>query len=141
MRKEYYFFLVLIMSAAIITGSTLSLKNNFNHIFINSPNIQTNHQTPDNSMHNETVQLNSFDNKTSRANFNKNTLETLNNDDQIVLEEFIQGFFKTNNIDSKSKLAAFQKQHNLNPTGDLTEQTIAIILNEAKTQRARLLVQ
>ncbi len=126
MRKEHFIFLILIVAAAVTTGSTIGLASNFDILVSNS------NPSP--------VQIAATDNVLETSNEEKSPY--LENDLMISQQEQEQiiemlkalGMVSTNDYDTFIK--DFQAKHSLDPTGNLDSQTLSLIIEEVKYEKA-----
>ena len=163
MKKEYYIFLILIVAAAVITGSTIGLASNFDLIMKNSPlqaeqmqaeqaqsgqtqteQLSTEHlqiasidkPMEDNSM-DTTAELAATPNSPSRGGnspyFKDDLIISPHDRRQILGLLVVLGMIDTNNYDTFLK--EFQTQHELNPSGNLDTDTLNHIIEQVRSEK------
>lgn len=160
MKKEYLFFLALVLAAAIITGATIGLISNFHYIQKQAQeNISqaesarqqastSNSDKPSNSVKNEAI------NSGSKAKQNNNdavktvavvkpaTSTTdqgylvLSGEEKQQVVDMLVSLGATKNGDYSTFIRNFQKDKSLPPTGTLDSYTLNAIIYEVTRQRA-----
>lgn len=160
MKKEYLFFLVMVLAAAVITGATIGLISNFHHIEKqvqeNLSAAETTRQQvsapadePDDPVKSETV------NPESKENINTNNNEVkkvavvrpatssteqgylvLSGEEKQQVVDMLVSLGATKNGDYSTFIRNFQRAKSLPPTGSLDSLTLNAIINEVTRQRA-----
>ncbi|HZK43367.1 MAG TPA: hypothetical protein VFC73_03685 [Syntrophomonadaceae bacterium] len=137
MRKEYYIFLILIVAAAVIAGSTISLAGNIDII---SPNLNQSQVT---SSAKETLPNEKKTEETllSSINTHNNEVIVISAEEQNQIIEMLQALGMVNKQDSNEFIKHFQTQNSLTPTGALDSITLDIIIEKVKLEKANRSLQ
>jgi hypothetical protein len=159
MKKEYLFFLVMVLAAAVITGATIGLISNFHYIekqvqenqsAIETPQQQASvpSDEPDNPIKSETVNSDSKDNINTNnevktvAVVRPATSSTeqgylvLSGEEKQQIVDMLVSLGATKNGDYSTFIRNFQRAKSLPPTGSLDSLTLNAIINEVTRQRA-----
>ena len=160
MKKEYLFFLVMVLAAAVITGATVGFISNFHYIEkqVKENSNQLKPTQPQVSVLNSDDQSNGVKNKTTNPEDKGNQI-TDNQINKVAVVRSAtpvadQGYLvlskeeKQQVVDMLDSLGAnkdgdyitfirnFQIEKSLPPTGNLDSLTLNAIINEATRQRA-----
>lgn len=156
MKKEYFWFLIFILAAAVITGSTLGMITNFKYISqqcklrLNeqetqekisvsqktntqaapSSNTQTNNSARDNQSASEstaTITVGTSD---------ENVKLPISQDERQEIEAMLKTVNSGNSPDYNAKVKNFQKDNSLPTTGTIDTQTLQVLINQATLQKA-----
>lgn len=150
MKKEYYWFLILILAAAVVTGSTLGLLTNFKYISQQSKiRLQENKAVESNtselnqpSLTNQTLAANnesSSANDTPQIAANGTTDTTVMMVSQAEKDEIdimLNAVENINGTDYRARIRSFQEKNALSITGLMDSQTLNALINQATIQRS-----
>ncbi len=159
MKKEYLFFLVMVLAAAVITGATIGLISNFHYIEKQVQENQSAAETPqqqasapldepNNPIKSETVNSDSKDNINTNnevktvAVVRPATSSTeqgylvLSGEEKQQIVDMLVSLGATKNGDYSTFIRNFQKEKSLPPTGSLDSLTLHAIINEVTRQKA-----
>ena len=159
MKKEYLFFLVMVLAAAVITGATIGLISNFHYIEKQVQENQSAAETPqqqasapldepNNPIKSETVNSDSKDNINTNnevktvAVVRPATSSTeqgylvLSGEEKQQIVDMLVSLGATKNGDYSTFIRNFQRAKSLPPTGSLDSLTLNAIINEVTRQRA-----
>lgn len=163
MKKEYYIFLVLIVAAAVITGSTIGLASNFDLLIRDKlipvqqvqaeksqSELLTKEQSSVEQVQIASVELAAENNIDTRATITPitpsrgvsepapyfdNDVEINPHDQEQILGLLVAlGVISPLNYDKF--LEEFQTLHELNPSGHLDASTLNLIIEQFRTGRA-----
>ncbi len=148
MKKEYLFFLIFVLAAAIVTGATIGLISNFHYIeqqtMENTSQIEPAQQqasTPNPSEQGDSI--NNTDNKGDNVPVAHNTSPiaeqgyvVLSGEEKQQVIDMLVSLGATKDGDYSNFIRNFQKEKSLNPTGSLDSLTLNAIINEVTRQRA-----
>lgn len=135
MRREHFIFLILIVAAAVITGSTIGFASNFDVIaaHIKQPEIN-NLDSP----------VTTVDKDKDKLSFDLEVLPSLDTDlnisekEQKQIVEMLNILGMVDNTNYNQFIKDFQTQHALPPTGSLDSKTLNLIIEQVKlTQTSR----
>ena len=159
MKKEYLFFLVMVLAAAVITGATIGLISNFHYIEKQVQENQSAAETPqqqasapldepNNPIKSETVNSDSKDNINTNnevktvAVVRPATSSTeqgylvLSGEEKQQIVDMLVSLGATKNGDYSTFIRNFQRAKSLPPTGSLDSLTLHAIINEVTRQKA-----
>lgn len=142
MQKRHYFFITLMLTLAVIVGSTLGVASNLHLIVERANYINEQNNSKKNDLLSENI---SKDNKSVtgssievsgvyRTNNTDSSTELLPSD-QAEIEKMLRTLIESSN-DFQTDLINYQKNNSLNPTGQLDYETLDLIIQEAKIKRA-----
>ncbi|MGS0746098.1 peptidoglycan-binding domain-containing protein [Syntrophomonas erecta subsp. sporosyntropha] len=143
MKNEHFIFLVLILSAAIIAGSTAGIINNFesiaNHLQQKQALASNDEDTPEVAKgENET----SPPRQASVDTVSSGTSEymVITDAEQQEIKNMLSTLGMKSGQDPAEFIRHFQKDHSLNATGNLDSQTLQLIINQStRVQASRAL--
>lgn len=158
MRKEYLFFLVMVLAAAIITGATIGFISNF-HYIVNQPQDSSSQVEPTTSPAGQGDLANSkavtpagqedsnTDNqvrkvavvKPSNPSAEQGYLVLSREEKQQVIN-MLESLGANKDGDYSEFIKDFQKKKSLTPTGNLDSLTLNAIIQEVTRQRAAQMV-
>ncbi len=160
MKKEYLFFLVMVLAAAVITGATIGLISNFHYI---EKQVQENQSAAETPQQQASAPLDEPNNPVKSKTVNSESKENINNNEVEVKKVAVvrpatssteQGYLvlsreekqqiidmlvslgATRNGDYNAFIRNFQKEKSLPPTGSLDSLTLHAIINEVTRQKA-----
>lgn len=141
MQKGHYFYIILMLAAAIVLGSALGLASNF-HLIVERANY-INEQKQDGTQKtlSENVPAHTSDAQDPAMNVSStnpnidDSLSELLPSDRIEIEAMLKDLTDNSN-DYTTNLSNFQKNNSLQPTGQLDYETLDLLLKEAKLKRA-----
>lgn len=154
MKQSTFFFLVLILAASVVTGSTLGVASNF--ALIKSTAQNQNQSVTNNASINKSVpKQSSAADKTAQANKKTDaTVQTASasSDDKstelmvVTPEESAQITSMLVKLgmtgdDSDQFVKQYQESHGIQPTGNIDSVTLNSIINDVKLQRAHELTK
>lgn len=136
MRREYFIFLILIVAAAVITGSTIGFASNFNIIAsqLNSPqtaSVDEQVMTTDNEI--TAIDVINIDNNETAFVIDSELNITEKEQEQII--EMLRILGMVNTSDYNQFIKDFQTKHSLSPTGTLDSKTLNLIIEQVKLQQ------
>lgn len=164
MKKEYLFFLVLVLAAAIVTGATIGLISNFHYITHLNPASSSqiepvNHETATqpsaqpNAEFGEAVQPSVQQSSDSGNEVQKIAVVNqpasageqgylvLSGEEKELVVNMLVSLGADRDGDYSEFIRSFQKQKSLTPTGSLDSLTLNAIILEVTRQRAVNLVK
>lgn len=131
MKREYYIFLVLIVAAAVITGSTIGIASNFDIIASKTIPAQiTTIDNPPTSTENDEA----ISNIALTTDFNTDL--NISEQEQVQIIEMLYILGMVNTSDYNEFIKDFQTQHALTPTGSLDSKTLNLIIEQVKLEQA-----
>ncbi len=158
MKKEYFWFFILILAAAIVTGSTLGIITNFKYISQQSKLLlqeQDAQESNNLNSHNDSqsakgslqpnTETNDTINKQSSTGLASNSVQTSTPDttdmkiskaEKAEINTMLNTVVTKDNSDFDVKVKHFQSKNSLPSTGIVDSQTLALIIDQAKLQRA-----
>ena len=159
MKKEYLFFLVMVLAAAVITGATIGFISNFHHIEKrvqeNLSAVEPSHQQvsapsdePDDPVSSETVNPKSEENINTNNEVKKVVVVrpatsstdqgylVLSKEEKQQVVDMLDSLGANKNGDYITFIRNFQIEKSLPPTGSLDSLTLNAIINEVTRQRA-----
>ncbi|MDD2586188.1 MAG: hypothetical protein PHT79_06325 [Syntrophomonadaceae bacterium] len=139
MKKEHFFFLVLVLAAAIVTGSTIGIVNNLdiilepNHnVLASSDNLQVEKRVAQNSNSDDVSNI-----SRSTASRNSNIEKTdstelmlVSQQEQEQIVDMLKYLGMTESADYSEFIRQFQQTHSLNPTGNLDSLTLDTVIRQ-----------
>lgn len=137
MKEANFLFIVLIIAAAVITGSTVAIASNFD-VLIAPLNTQP-ALTADNKSFDENTGIPNID--TLDTSIVQNTNQPISNvtftpheQEQVLEMLYALGMIDSSNYEGFIK--DFQSKNSLNPTGELDAQTLTLIIQQVKIEKA-----
>lgn len=159
MKKEYLFFLVLVLAAAIITGATIGFISNFHHIQKqaqeNLSQVQTTEQqtleqgdgVKDENANPEDEPLYNDSNEIKKVTVSQPAAPTteqgylvLSGEEKQQIVDMLVSLGATKDGDYSAFIRNFQKEKSLPPTGNLDSLTLNAVIYEVTKQRAAQIV-
>jgi hypothetical protein len=154
MKKEYLFFLVLVLAAAIVTGATIGFVSSFHNIQQQAQeNISQVQATEQQALEKSDRVKN--DNGNAEVNDNEVTnvaitqyaapiteqgYLVLSREEKQQIVDMLVSLGATKDGDYSTFIRNFQKEKLLPPTGNLDSLTLNAIINEVTRQRAAQIV-
>lgn len=150
MKKEYFWFLILIVAAAVVTGSTLGIVTNFSHI-VQHHQLSIQEQNPEaqslkNQINEKPAQDSSATNDEPMNSPSPVGIAVVTPDETIVMsvseseKEAITAMLNSvqpsHSADFGTNLRSFQENNSLPATGIVDLQTLQTLINQATIQRA-----
>ena len=141
MKKEYLFFLVFVLAAAIVTGATIGIISNFHYIEKqakeNLSQIESAEQQASASNSGEQIDsINNTDNEINNAHVAEQGYMVLSGGEKQQVIDMLVSLGATRDGDYNDFIRNFQRKKSLNPTGSLDSLTLNAIINEVTRQRA-----
>lgn len=147
MKKEYFIFIILILAAAIVSGSTLCFFSNFKYI---SQQIKVQQQqtkasqaadSADSGLSDQTAKADmpsAASDSTQQLALSSTNAETLvSQTDQNEIDAMLDAVDTNGNEEDYSlRIKNFQKKNALPITGVMDTQTLNALINRATLQRA-----
>ncbi len=164
MKKEYLFFLVMVLAAAVITGATIGFISNFHYIEkqvkddlnqLEPAQQQVSVPNPDDQsdrIQNEAVSSEGKENQITDNKIKKVAVVrpatpateqgylVLNGEEKQQIVDMLVSLGATKNEDYSAFIRNFQREKSLPPTGNLDSLTLNAIINEVTRQRASQIV-
>ncbi len=143
MKDANFLFIILIIAAAVITGSTVALANNFDFVFAQLNATPSASQATENTpppantktIDAELPNINALIVETNQPSADENNVTFTPHEQRQVLEMlYALGMIKETNYEEFVK--DFQVEHNLNPTGELDSKTLTLIIKQSKQEKA-----
>lgn len=143
MKDANFLFIILIIAAAVITGSTVAMANNFDFIFAQLNTAPSASQATENTpppantktIDAELPNINAPIVETNQPGIDENNVTFTPHEQRQVLEMlYALGMIKETNYEEFVK--NFQTEHNLNPTGELDSKTLTLIIKQSKQEKA-----
>lgn len=165
MKKEYLFFLVMVLAAAIVTGATIGLISNFHYIVNQNPNsssqvesvnqeaatqpsAQPNAESGDKAVEPSVQQSSDSGNEVQKVavvNQPASTKEQgyliLSGEEKEQVVNMLVSLGANQEGDYSEFIRKFQKEKSLTPTGSLDSLTLNAIILEVTRQRAAHLIK
>ncbi|MDD2373324.1 MAG: hypothetical protein PHR04_07385 [Syntrophomonadaceae bacterium] len=160
MKREYLFFLVMVLAAAVITGATIGFISNFHHI---EKQIQENlsqvepaqqqASAPNSKKQNDNIKSEAVNPEGKDNNNTANEVKkvavvppattsteqgylVLSGEEKQQIVDMLVSLGATKNDDYSTFIRNFQRDKSLPPTGSLDSLTLNAIINEVTRQRA-----
>lgn len=153
MRKETYVFLILILSAAITTGSTAGIITNIKYVKTHlsamsadnklaseseaDPHNSATAPSTSRSSPNRQVEVAAAQAGTSSGSTDSESLN-MSADEQSQVKDMLVNL-GMQNADYAQLIMQYQQAHGINPTGNLDSNTLNSIVQEITLERARQL--
>lgn len=150
MKKEYFWFLILVVAAAVVTGSTLGIVTNFGHI-VQHHQLNIQEQNPESpSLMNQTdtkrATLDSLPTNDGSGEVSPVGITVITPEETIVLSvsesekaaisAMLDAVQPGRNTDFDTNLKHFQESNSLPATGIVDLQTLQALISQATIQRA-----
>ncbi len=148
LRKDYLFFLVLILAAAVVAGSAVGFISNFDIVVqhlktINSQSSRSSTLAPINTADSIKPDVNDEDDQTSvtvqyapSSTNNSEELMVITSEEKKEILAMLQTLGMPKGGDYNQFISQFQAAHSLPSTGCLDSRTLRIIINETTRSRA-----
>lgn len=140
MKKSTFFFLVLVLAAAVVTGSTLSVISNFeliksaaqNQSTINNASSENAQQIEPADVHKDNASV-----QTASATTDASTeLMVVSPEESAEITSMLVNLGMTCDTDSGKFIKQYQVTHGIQPTGNMDSITLSSIINDVKIERA-----
>lgn len=148
MRKETVIFLILTLTAAIITGSTLGMMSNIKYL-TKDGKIPVSASQKEQTAANSQVAENTPSAKNTNSQQTTTAVSAGSSSSSDVSEQMIMSPEETNQIrsmlvslgmsensDYNQFIMQYQQAHDIEPTGNMDSMTLNSIIEEVKMQRA-----
>lgn len=138
MRKEHYIFLVFMVAAAVVCGYTLAFASCYKTIISENPpaGIIASEKAQQPSQ-NPKPQESESTAATQLASANSETeMMIVSQDEQQEIEEMLRTLGMQEGQDLEEFLIDFQKEQNLEPTGNLDSITLNTVITQTTLQKA-----
>lgn len=143
MKKETFFFLALVLAAAVITGSTVGIISNFDIIVNNSSiaNPSVSEQAESTADEKNTADVDSDtnlqDGKSScyKVTADSTELMVISQKEKEQIMVMLQELGMSKDSDYTEFIRNFQQTQSLNPTGNLDSKTLDAIIRQATLKR------
>lgn len=129
MKKEYFIFLILIVAAAVVTGSTIAFASNFDVI-----NSSLN-QTPTANLESQLADV-SNDKEDLSDSDDTYEVTVISAGEQEQILRMLKALGLVNGADPEEYIKNFQAQNSLEPTGNLDSETLSLIIEQIKLEKA-----
>jgi murein L,D-transpeptidase YcbB/YkuD len=148
MKNSTFFFLILVLAAAVITGSALGVISNFDTIINAAQNQnQSNLTDADNNSSDgrtESGQDNSLVEKSAKdvvqtASVSASTstqIMVVSPEENGEIDSMLRQLGMTNGESSSAFIKEYQSTHGLKPTGSIDSTTLKRIINDVTYERA-----
>ena len=150
MKKEHFSFLIFILAAAVVTGTTLGVFTNFKYISQQSKiRLQENQavesktsELNNSSSTNQTLTTNNESGSTSTnqqlaANGTTDTtVMIVSQAEKDEIDVMLNAVEKNNGTDYSARVRSFQEKNALPITGVMDSQTLNALINQATIQRS-----
>lgn len=158
MKKEYFWFLIFILAAAVVTGSTLGIITNFKYITQHHKLSIQEQESPElhsleSQINRQPVQDSSQPSNTNDTAINhqhaagspasitiatsEDTIELpVSEAEKAEINAMLNTIESSNNADFNAQLKNFQEKNSLPSTGVIDLQTLQTLINQATIQRA-----
>lgn len=138
MKKEYFWFLILILAAAIVTGSTLGILTNFKYISQQSKLIQQDKAAG--SLNSSYTSFEQSSSNSSQQIVAQKAVDTtamvVSSHEQKEIETMLNAVENCNCSDFNDQVRNFQEKHALPITGIMDSQTLNTLINMATIQKS-----
>lgn len=154
MKREYLFFLVMVLAAAIITGATIGFTSHFHCIAVqlheNSATVEkVSEQTETSESKNAMVGNQAQDSKINKqvaGSYSANPVSqqgymVLSRDEKEQVISMLESLGAKEGTDYSKFIRNFQQEKALTPTGNLDSLTLQAIIREVTKQRALEMVK
>lgn len=145
MKKEYYWFFMFILAAALVTGSTLSVYANFKYISQQSKLQQQKSIAKTSTGHaNDSVGKNQTDSTGLNASADQKLADNgtsstnkmvISPDEQNEINAMLEAM-GSNNEDYTLRIKDFQEKNALPVTGTMDTDTLNLLINKVTLQKA-----
>lgn len=145
MKKEYYWFFMFILAAALVTGSTMSIITNFKYISQQSKLQQQQQKSLPEKADNESTlsvdESNTSKTKSTAAgeiladNGTSSNKMVISNDEQEEINAMLEAM-GSNDADYTLRIKDFQEKNSLPVTGVMDTETLNLLINKATLQKA-----
>jgi len=151
MKKEYFWFLILILAAAVITGSTLGMITNFKYISqqskirlqenkaVETKAIKLNNSSSPKqtqAVNNEPVSTDSAPQQLAANGASDTTIMLVSQTEKDEFDAMLNAVESNHGADYSARIKSFQEKHALPITGVMDSQTLSILINQATLQRS-----
>lgn len=127
MKKEHVIFLVLLLAAAIVTGSTAGFISHFKYI------VQ--YQQAGHTQTCATTQEPEEDHADRASNRSEKVMVVSDQEEEAIYDMLLE--LGMNQGEEPSRfIAEFQQQQSLKPTGNLDSSTLQVIIQQATLKKA-----
>lgn len=149
MRKETIFFLILTLTAAIITGCTLGTLSNIQYLAKNGKvpvlaaqkeQAATKSQVADNTSSSKSAntQQKSAESTTGSSSSSANTENMIMSPEETSqIRAMLVSLGMTEKSDYNQFVMQYQQAHGIRPTGNMDSMTLNSIIEEVRMQRIR----
>lgn len=137
MKKEHFWFLIFILAAAVVTGSTLGIFTNFKYISKQSQLIHQDNQV--NSGFENTNLEQGASNSAQQIAAQKavdTTIMVVSSQEQKEIEAMLNTVEISNCSDFNARVKIFQEKNALPITGIMDYQTLNTLINLATIQKS-----
>lgn len=135
MKKEYILFFSFILSAAIITGTTLGMVGNVQLLLSNpainsGPILSEQKPAPEISTENS----DSTQSEEAETDHHNNLTKSISETDKAIVESMLDKVDANTSQDYDQRIVEFQKEHSLKETGCIDSLTLGVLIQQAKLQ-------
>lgn len=153
MKKEYVFFLVLVLAAAIVTGSTIGIVNNLDIILGHNHNADNVLASSDNlpiekrvAQNNNSDDVSNISRSAASRNSNIATpdateLMLVSQQEQEQIVDMLKYLGMPEGADYSEFIRQFQQTHSLKPTGNLDSITLDTVIRQVTINKVSEAVQ
>lgn len=148
MKKEYFWFLIFILAAAVVTGSTLGILANFEYISKQSQIRQQEMKAVEANPNEHSSlpnQVQASNNKPGSADTTPQlaangatdtTVMVVSQTEQFEIDAMLNAVESSNNKDYSTRVRSFQERNALPITGIMDSQTLNTLINQVTIQKS-----
>ncbi len=141
MKKANFLFVILIVAAAVITGSTIAIASNFDLLVAQANQTQVVQSDKIGFQLDELEKIpelseSEFDQVLTQFPEQDISNEAFSQHEQKQVLEMLYALGMVNGNNYNEFILDLQKKHKLEPTGELDSQTLSLILEQFKLKKA-----
>jgi len=140
MKKENFFFLIFVLAAAVITGSTLGIANSLIYIKEQGEVLKQEAAAQENSQEETAAESSLYAGLESEgpvpAAPSLPELMVITEAEKEEIQSMLTGLGMVESADYNKFIIEFQKNNSIEPTGYLDSQTLQAIIKQATLQKA-----
>ncbi|MBC7075192.1 MAG: hypothetical protein H5T98_03810 [Syntrophomonadaceae bacterium] len=140
MKKENFFFLIFVLAAAVITGSTLGIANSLIYIREQGEALKQEAAAQENSQEETAAEFSLYAALESEAPVpaapSLPELMVITEAEKEEIQGMLTGLGMVEGADYNKFIMEFQKNNSIEPTGYLDSQTLQAIIKQATLQKA-----